>query len=205
MNTFIKENLSLVAALALPVLFAGFFFVSKQIGAPAAPPPQHDFVLAQDNQYGGYDVSVIDGALKIKFTYPKKDASGYIQPVTAPPLYYVDAKSMVAERIGLEVPVDAGNPSAAKQGTNIDIPVQKFEGKKFTAAAVSPDGYELTSGYGHDGNLMTEIFSANRSYNNNMILRNGGTNAEIKGLNANDYGLRVIGWVTPSAGVVPGE
>lgn len=197
MKAFIKENLSLVVALALPVLFAGFFLLSKQVGAPTAPPPKHDFVMIENyyrnNTY--YQFQVIDGAIKVQFTYPKPDERGNVVRTEPPKMYYVQAKDMVAERIDLNLPADAFSAPAGKALSSVEIPVPRFGGKTFKASTVSPDGYELRDAYYRSGNLMTEIFASGQRRERGPSLQNGGSVVEIRGIN-NAYGMEVLGWVT---------
>lgn len=193
MRTLIKENISLVVALALPLLFAGFFFVSKQFSISNVPPPRYDFVLAPDN-YGYFQIDIVDGALKARFTYPRRDERGYTPQVQAPEIYYINHETMVAERIDLPLPGDANNPAPGKDGASVDIPVKKLEGVKITSSSISPDGYELVTGSYRSGNLMTEIFAEN-SYNySGLAIQKDGMRKDIKGVNQN-YNLRIVGWI----------
>lgn len=198
MHSFIKENVSLIAALALPILFAVFFFISKQVTIADAEPPAHDFVLAQDVQYhSNFEIKVIDNRLSVKFIYPKADDQNGIPNIQTPQIYYVSAKTMIAEPIGLELPDDARNPAPGKEGTSVSLTVSRLESAKLSPIKISPDGYELDNNYYYrDGNLMTEIFDA-RNYNGYaMALRNGSTRHEIKGLEHN-ASLSIVGWVIP--------
>lgn len=197
MHPFIKENLSLVVALALPVVFAVFFLISKQITFREAPPPAYDFILAQNIRHNGYfDIVVVDNAFSLKFTYPNAEKD--VPNIQTPEIYYVNARTMIAEPLGVELPADARNPSPGKERTSVRIPVAKLENLRLSAARISPDGYELDTQYHYrGGNLMTEIFdSRSRRYEGGVSLRKDNTRQSIKGL-GNNHSLEIVGWVIP--------
>lgn len=196
MHSFMKENASLIAAIALPILFAAFFFISKQISFKDVPPPAYDFILAQNVQYHDhFDIKVIDGQLSVTFTYPKLQNATDIQNIQEPEIYYVSAKTMMAEPIGFALPEDAQNPPLEKQGLRVSIPISRLQSLTLSPTPQSPDGYSLDNEYSYrDGNLMTEIFDAQHRDWNSMSLRNGSVRHEIKGVSMN-ASLQVFGWV----------
>lgn len=196
MNSFIKENASLVIALALPVLFAMFFYLSKGVSHKHVEPPKYDFVIVNGNSRNTFDFAVIDEKLNVTFTHQTIRGNGQPFNVQRPELYYVDADTLIAEPINIEIPAEANNPPEELQGTRITMDVEKFNGKKFNAAAISPDGFELTYHNKYrDGNIMTEIFSGHRSHENGLVLAKDGAKFDIRGINRH-YGFNVVGWVT---------
>jgi len=199
MQSFIKQNASLVLALALPVIFAVFFLISKQLSVTTHEAPKHDFILGQDYHYDQrFEIAVVNDKLSVKFNYPTTQEMQNVPQIKAPQLYLVNAKTMVAESIGIELPSDARNPAPSKQGTSVELSIPKLQSLKLSSVKIAPDGYELDA-YGtyRDGNLMTEIFDArNRDYYS-MTLRKDGTRHEIKGLDNQAGNLTIIGWVTP--------
>lgn len=198
MHSFIKENASLIAALALPIIFAAFFFISKQLTINDAPPPMHDFILSQNVEYNNsFDIKVIDNRLSVKFIYPTINNSNNLPHIQAPELYYVRASTMIAEPIGLNIPDDARTAFNNKAGTSITIPITRLEKINLSPIKISPDGYELDNSYYYgSGNLMTEIFDARKRDVYSTSLKNGSTRHEIKGLKQNSS-LSIIGWVIP--------
>lgn len=199
MQSFIKQNASLVLALALPLILAVFFLISKQVSVTDHPPPAHDFILGQDYSYDQrFEIAVVNDRLSVKFNYPTAQEAQNIAPIKAPDLYLVNAKTLVAEPITLELPADARSPGPGKHGTAIQLSVPKLESLKLTPVKIAPDGYELDAyGYYRDGNLMTEIFSARNHNSYGPTLRKDGTRHDIKGLDMHSSNLTVIGWVVP--------
>ena len=195
MKSFIKENSTLVLALALPVIFAVFFFLAKGNENKNVAPPKHDFVIVDNNSRNAFDFSVINEQMNITFTYQQVSNNGRPYNVKQPNLYYVDADTMIAEPISLPIPADANNPSEEVQGQRITLDVSKFEGKTFNAASISPDGFEMSDNRSNrDGNIMTEIFAGHRNYNNGYVLKKDGGKFEIRGLDRH-YGMKIVGWV----------
>lgn len=194
MKSFMKENATLVIALALPTLFAAFFFISKGAVNQNVEPPQYDFVLTNTSRNGTYDVSVVNNALRVQFKYPilHNDRPANIHK---PEIYYVDVNTMIAEPIGIDLPNDANTPPPEQQGKFITLDIDKFSGKSFNGAKISPDGFELENRRYRDGNLMTEIFSAHRSHNHGLSLKKNGARFDIRGLERY-HSLKIAGWVT---------
>lgn len=195
MKSFVKENSTLVIALALPVIFAAFFFIAKGSDSKNVEQPKYDFVIVDNNSRNAFDFSVINQQIDVTFTYQQVLNNGRPYNVTQPNLYYVDADTMIAEPISLPIPADANNPAEEVQGQRITLDVSKFNGKTFNAASISPDGFEMTNNRtNRDGNIMTEIFAGHRNYDNGYVLSKDGGKFEIRGLDRH-YGLKVIGWV----------
>lgn len=196
MNSFLKENFALIIAIALPLVFALFFMATKQIGNVNVEPPQHDFILKKSQYNNVLNIKIIDGRIRADFTYPVLHNN---TPVTLDPfsLYLVDAQTLIAEPLYLDLPDDAQNPAQVKQGTTIEIPLGSLSERRYSGAGISPDGFELDSTYHHDGNLMTEIFSAGRNYDYNLALHKDGARFDIKGLN-DHYGYEIAAWIIES-------
>lgn len=199
MKPFLKENATLILALALPLLFALFFYISKTAVTANTAPPAHDFLIWDAN--GTYDVAVVNGALEISLIYPTLYKN---QPVTVqqPRLYYVRAGDMIAEPVHVTIPDDARKPSPQKQGTPHRLDTGKLKTLSFNAASISPDGFALSQSTYRDGNLMTEIFSGHRADDDNLALAKDGARFPIRGLD-HVYGMKIVGWVVPSGANVP--
>lgn len=193
MKSFIKENASMVIALVLPLAFATFFLISKGAVHHSVEPPKHDFILTNTSRNNMFDITVIDNALRVQFKYPVLHNDRPAN-VNKPEIYYVNASTMVAEPIGIDLPADANNPAKEIQGTYITLNIEKFAGKSFNGAKISPDGFELLNKRYRDGNLMTEIFSAHRSEDRGLVLTKDGAHFDIRGLDRY-YNLSVAGWV----------
>ena len=195
MNSFVKENATLVLALALPIIFAVFFYLSKGGANDNADPPKYDFVIVDNNSRDGFDFDVINGNINVTFTYQQVRENGRPYNVKQPNLYYIDADTMIAEPISVPIPADANNPSEKVQGQRITLEVAKFRGKDFNAASISPDGFELSNNRTYrDGNIMTEIFSGHRRNPNGLVLYKDGARFDIRGIDRY-YGFDVVGWV----------
>lgn len=194
MKSFMKENSTLVLALALPVIFAAFFFLAKGTENKNVDPPKYDFVIVDNNSRNAFDFSIINEQMDVTFTYQQVN-NGRPHNVTQPNLYYVDVDTMVAEPISLPIPADANNPSEEVQGQRVKLDISKFKDKTFNAASISPDGFEMSDNRSNrDGNIMTEIFAGHRNYNNGYVLKKDGGKFEIRGLDRH-YGMKIVGWV----------
>lgn len=200
MKPFIKENAALVVALALPILFACFFYVSKNMVTEKGPAPQYDFIVSNNYHDQNFDVEVINGTLSVQFIYPVKNDRGQFPQISRnrAELYYVDADTMIAEPLNFALPDDARNPPPEKEGQAVDIKIDKTDGLNFSAATIAPDGYTFRRSDYRSGNILTEIYSSRSNGRNSWVLDKDGSIYKIKGLD--HYNLQVLGWVLDGQG-----
>ena len=201
MKSFIKENAALVVALALPVLFACFFYVSKNISTEKGPAPQYDFVVTNNTYHNqNFEVSIANEELLVRFIYPVKNNRGQFPGINTnrTEIFYVDSETMIAERLNFVLPDDARNPSPEKEGQAIELPISKTDGLRLTAAKIAPDGYTFQRADYRSGNILTEIYSSRSGRRNHWVLDKDGSTYKIKGLE--DYNMQVLGWVLDGQG-----
>jgi hypothetical protein len=195
MPQIIKENITLVIALALPILLALFFMAARYVSETTTEPPQHDFLIST-NQYNrsGLAVSfkVVDGQLVSTFTYPVKNKNDSYDYKDVPDIYLVDAQTMIAEPVPLPLPANWKNPPAALEGNAVDMFLPGISDKEWTATTIAPDGYEFGQLERYDYNLMTEIFSGHRD--RGYGIHKGGRVDKIRGLPQNVYHIYLIAW-----------
>jgi hypothetical protein len=193
----IKENITLVIALALPIVLALFFMLARHIGHVTTPPPQHDFLVATkhwNSSNSALDFKVVAGELITTFTYPEKKDNGSYNYKQVPDIYYVDSETMIAEPVPLPLPSNWRNPPMAKEGDAMDLFMPGISDKTWTAAKISPDGYDFGRTERYDHNLMTEIFSSSRSHRRPYAISKDGRSEKIRGLPENTYRLHLIAW-----------
>lgn len=172
MQKFIKENLMIVLAIALPVLLTGVFMVSTLFSKVTVPDPTHDFLIASyfyNNDDVEFKFNVVNDRLVISYQPPraKKDDEGYQAPRQTPKLWRVNVPEMSVEEIGLIAPTD-NNPANISISGVTDITVRNIH--------PSPDGYKYVDTYYRSGgNLMTELFadSGRRSSSGVAISKDG--------------------------------
>ena|SRR3989339_2211656 len=197
MPQIIKENVTLVIALALPVLLALFFMAARYVSETTTQPPQHDFLVAT-NQYNysntAVDFKVVDGQLVSTFTYPVKanNNNDRYDYKDVPDIYLIDAQTMIAEPVPLPLPSGWRNPPAALEGDAVDLFMPGISDREWSAATIAPDGYEFGELERYDYNLMTEIFSGSR--NRGFGIHKSGRVDKIRGLPQNVYNLYLIAW-----------
>jgi hypothetical protein len=194
MKEFLKDNIALVAAIALPLLLAVIFGLSTLLVSANVEDPKNDFLVVTnyDAYNTGYQFEIINDKLTVSFKEAQKDSQGNLMPYTGSPRFWrVHVPEMTVEEITLR------NPNGNKSTASIDIP----GATDITVRNISPgpDGYEFINSYnGGGGNLMTEMFSG-RSYNDRMtmaIAKSGRYVAvKIPGTDYYAYNTRFIGWV----------
>ncbi len=191
MPQIIKENITLIIALALPILLALFFMAARHVSEVNTEPPQYNFLVATGS--GSVDFKIIDGQLISTFTYPEKNNRGHYNYRNAPDLYQVNVKTMIAEKVPLPLPANWRNPPGALEGNAVDMFLPGISDKEWSAAMISPDGYDFGRLERYDYNLMTEIFSGSHRRRGYGITKNGRIE-KIRGLPESSYNLRLIAW-----------
>ncbi len=189
----IKENITLVIALALPVLLAAFFVTARQVSRTSTEPPRYDFLVTNVYQ-SAVDFSMIGGKLVASFTYPGKNRNDHYNYRQVPDVYLVNARTMAAEPVPLPLPSGWLNPPEEMEGKTVELFLPGISDMEWSSSSVSPDGYEFGQLGHYDYNLMTEIFSSGR--NRGHGITKGGRIERIRGLPQNVYNLRLIAWKT---------
>ncbi len=199
MKAFLKDNIALAAAIALPLLLAVIFALSTVFVSATVADPKTDFLIATDNNDSvGFRFSVVNDRLTISFQEYKDSNGNVMQYSPNPQLWRVRVPEMSVEEISLNNP--NGNRSTAK----IDIP--GVTDLKMRNISSSPDGYIFVNSYRNGGsNLMTELFAGGGNYRDRytIALQKQGRTIPVKLPQNNDYygyNTRFIGWIIEEEG-----
>jgi hypothetical protein len=165
---FLRDNAFLVAAVALPVLVAGFFVLANAIPRWTVADPEYDLVLRAVRYYDApparlaVDYAVRDG--RVEASVRPAAPNAYVQPWS---LFLFDHTTMAVR----EVPVTL--PDSLAEGESRTIVVQALAGRHVSDASTAPDGYQLTTRNGGGGGLVGDIFGMGR-YRQRVGLEKGG-------------------------------
>ena len=196
LGKFVKDNIILLAGIALPVLMMlGFLLVSSMPQTLGAP-PQYDLVFFVDdyatNTAGSIPVSVKlvvrNGTLMAQYTPVTQDTSyGAWKKI-----YRFEAATRTVREIPFGYPLDAASITALREE-----PVAGLETVRLDTRLQAPDGYELASDdYRGDG-LIGDLFW--RSGNGRPRLRNGASSVPLElAADTQSYfynNLVFLGWV----------
>jgi hypothetical protein len=193
MKAFLKDNIALVAAIALPLFLAAIFAVSTLATRVTVEDPKNDFFIATDyyDNNSRFQFDVNNERLNINYRKAEKDANGYpMYNGQKPRLWRVNVPEMTVQEISLNAPGGDG-------GQTINIP--GVTDIKITNLSPGPDGYQFVDTYNHGGNIMTEIFSVDGpSRQKSGISKDGRivTFTIPDGNRYNYYNTRFLGWVT---------
>jgi hypothetical protein len=188
---FLRDNVFLVAAVALPVVVVAFFLIATAVPRWLVPPPRYDLVLRVNGVYDqtrriAVDYNVREGRVEATVRYAPVNV--YPQPWM---LFLFDHQSMNVR----EIPVDL--PSAL---TENDPPrtiiVSALADRTVVAQAKAPDGYQFESRPYRNPGFVGEVFGMNR-YDQNASLVNGGRVVRIALPSPYEYQSPVsaVGWV----------
>lgn len=151
-GAFIKNNLALVAGLAIPVLMVAGFLVLSQAGKLFTDPPRHiAYFVAEDTAAPPVSAGVelradADGRIAADIT-PYDDKPPYRRK---PVLLAFDAAKGTIERIAFTLPPDTTGEYLPPEYASI----------RLTGGQVAPDGYEIAYAGGHSG-LIVDVFIRN--------------------------------------------
>src|SRR6185295_7994909 len=116
MKRFVKDNLAIVAAIALPLILVALFALSSVVMKRVVADPQYDFLVAT-NFYGGsneaFYFDVVQDRLKISYSFPVQ-VNGIYQNGNISRLWRVRVPAMTIEEIPL-VPPPRGTDNADGQ------------------------------------------------------------------------------------------
>ena len=195
---FLKDNLVLVAAFALPAVVAALFILATAIPKWTVPLPQHDLVLKVDDyKQPGVIVEFVprNGRLEADVRArprPQDPNQGipYNQQWTLLLFDHTTQQIRV-------VPVDL--PKTLPEGETRTVIVDALAGRYVTSETVAPDGYQVTSlSTGGTGGIVGELFGMNRSYRRRIAIGRDGRTIELDlpAPHRDSYGSVVpIGWI----------
>lgn len=197
---FLRDNIVLVAAFALPALVAVLFVLATAIPQWTVSPPQHDLVLrveqyAQPQPEVAVEFMVRDGRLEAivrPVPRPENPAMGipYVQRWT---LLLFDHEAMQVR----EVPVDL--PRTVPPGDTRTVVVEALAGRRVTSDTVAPDGYRVTNlSTGGGGGIVGELFGMDRRYRRGIAVGKDGRTIrlELPAPHRDTYGvIAPIGWI----------
>ena len=177
-----KEKISIVAGLALPIIFIIFVAVWISMRTLSVQ-PQFNFIYAVSGEYSPQKYGVLyennyaveNGKIVLKsISHAKNEILNY-EMRKAMDLYLYDVKNNVNQKITID------------------------EAQKYfvTEGATSPDGYAVSYEYGNGG--IFEIFGGNNSNSGYFVTKiDGGAKKKLNVATDNNYWnneFRVIGWI----------
>lgn len=195
---FLRDNLVLVAAFALPAVVAGLFVLATAIPKWTVDPPQHDLVLKVDHYRQPaviVDFVARDGRLEadVRAVPRPQDPNVGVPYSQRWSLLLFDHETMQVR----EVPVDL--PTSLADGESRTVVVEALAGRYVTSDTEAPDGYRVTSlSTGGGGGIVGELFGMSRRYRRGIAIGKSGRTIELDlpAPHGESYGTVVtIGWV----------
>jgi hypothetical protein len=165
---FVRDNVFLVAAVALPLLVIGFFLAASAIPQWTVPPPAYDLVLRAGGPY--------DQTPRVSVEYPVRDGTVHVtvRPLAANAypqrsiLFLFDHRTLTLREVPVELPALVGEGDAATTAV-----VSALAGRRVVAEMHAPDGYRLEWRARRGPGLVGELFGMHR-YDQNVVLANRG-------------------------------
>jgi len=198
MKQFIKDNLAIVAAIALPLVLVLAFVLSTSVTNRMVPDPQYDFLIAT-NFYGGtneaFYFDVVQERFKVSYSYPVQ-VNGVYQNANISRLWRVHVPAMTVEAISLVPPPKADDRA---DGTRVPVNIPGVTDLHVVTTQPAPDGYSFQQSYDYyDSNLMRDLFgTGSRGGPVSAIVRDGRAVPirNLEGAPYSAYNARFIGWI----------
>ena len=198
MKQFIKDNLTIVAAIVLPVVLVALFALSSLVMNRVVADPQYDFLIAT-NFYGGsneaFYFDVVQNRLKISYSFPVQ-VNGTYQNGNISRLWRVKVPAMTVDEISL-VPPPRGRDNA--DGQRVPIEIGGVSDLKVLNTQPAPDGYTFQQSYDYyNTNLMRDLFGAGRRGEQVSAIVKDGRAVPVRNLGGapySAYNAHFIGWI----------
>ena len=198
MKQFLRDNLAIVAAIALPLILVIAFAVSTSVVNRVVADPQYDFLIAT-NFYGGsneaFHFDVVQNSLKLSYSFPAK-INGSYQNGNISRLWRVRVPAMTVEEISLVPPPRSQDDG---DGKRVSINIPGISDLRVISTQPAPDGYVFQESYDYyDSNLMTEVFGGRRGGNRVSAITKDGRAVPLRNLGGSSYSYyntRFIGWI----------
>jgi hypothetical protein len=198
LGKFVRENLVLLAGIALPVVMMAGFLVASSLPRTLADPPRYDLVFFVDdyNSANGANLPltvnlvVKNGTLVAQYL-PTAGGAGYGYWKK---IYRYEAATRTVREIPFGFPSDLNGITALREE-----PVAGLENARLDTRLQAPDGYELASDEYRGNGLIGELFW--RSGTGRPRLRNGASSVPLELASDTQYysygNIQFLGWVLP--------
>lgn len=154
MKNFFKENIALIAGIALPFLLVAFFYIAEEIARRAVPDPLYAVVFVRDyygNSGSPYQIRVENGRIVAEVKPPEDNTNA--QSWGKPELYVQEPGKRSARKIAINFDLSASGPVGSP-----DLDVLNAMGH-ISTDPTAPDGYGFDCNARYNGGLLGEVLS----------------------------------------------
>jgi hypothetical protein len=192
-----RSNTFVLAAVALPIVVAGFFLLASAVPQWTVPPPAHDLLIRVERPWTSPPTVSVDFAVRdgrVVATARPLGPPSYTQRWT---LYLVNpgAGSMRAIPVNAPETMEAGAPP-------LEVTVDGLAGLQVSADAVAPDGYRLQERSIGGGGLVGGLFGMGRRRPRVALARNGrAVSIDVPEQDVNPFApVHLVGWIVGKSG-----
>jgi hypothetical protein len=198
LGKFVKENLVLLAGIALPVVMMAGFLIASSLPQALANPPGYDLVFFTDDYNSGnsnnlpvtVNLVVRNGTLVAQYVPVAGNATyGYWKKI-----YRYEAATRTVREIPFGFPADLSTITALREE-----PVAGLENARLDTRLQAPDGYELSTDEYRGNGLIGDLFWRNGT--GRPRLRNGASSVPLELASDTQYytygNIQFLGWVVP--------
>lgn len=193
LKNFIKENLTLVAAVALPLVLVIGFMLASALPRALTAPPAYTAVFALDNtrynspQQQSSELFVRDGRLFARIIpRPAGEQNNYYN-ARSQRLYTYDAATDTLRPVSYNLPQVEAQREVELASAGLG---------RIDTTNRAPDGYVFDNEGYYNGGIVTDVFVGGRNGRSARI-RKGGASYKIPNIDGNRYmsNLQFLGWI----------
>ena len=183
MKEFLKNNITLVLGVSLPVLLVFFLVISSNVSRVLVAPPTYKLIYAKDyRHWHQMNFDIIDDKLHLIINPCQKNCARYMH--MKPKLYLFDPETQTSIRMKLELDFWQED-GTVKYSKNI---VESTKYYKLDDSLHAPDGYIFET-------KSRRLFSGyTDKYQNRTMISKYGNNVDIADI-TDSHGTEFIGWV----------
>jgi hypothetical protein len=165
---FLRDNVFLVAAVALPVVIVGLFLLTTAIPRWTVPPPAYD-LLVRTSEYEHpnpavfVDFVVRDARLHASIRVAAPNSYG-----PRAKLWLFDHATLNTREIAIDLPRELGPGESTRM-----VPIDALAGRRVVTDARAPDGYELLNRTHGGTGLLGGLFGVGRHGESASLVNRG--------------------------------
>lgn len=191
----LRDNLFLIAAVALPLVVVAFFLAATAVPRWLVPPPTHDMVFAATHAL--YRDPAVSRGVRLEYRVEDGQVVANVRRTRdnehsiAATLYRYEHETGVVREIPVDIP-----ENLPEDGTPRTLAVEALSGVRVSTAHRAPDGYVLRHEDGGYPGLFGALLGVGRS-DSGMALVKDGRRVPLRpdGDWRRHYGVEFLGWV----------
>jgi hypothetical protein len=187
---YLRDNVFLVAAVALPVVIVGLFLLTTAIPRWTVPPPAYDLLLRTSEYEHPNPALFVDFVVRDARLHASIRVAEPNSYAPRAKLWRFDRATMNTSEIALDLPRELGPGESTRM-----VPIDALAGRRVVTDARAPDGYELQNRTQRGTGVLGNLFGMGR-YGESVALVNRGRVIPVRTSAPHSYqSPQFVGWL----------